>query len=98
MFGDMMKNMEEQQAAMQSKLKAIPVSLNKNGITIEANAAREIHNISIDQELMEDKEQLEDMLILCVNEIQQMIAAKEAEASQEMMNQMLPGGLGSLFS
>ena len=96
-----MKNMQEQQEAMQAKLKEIPVSINKNGITIEANAAREIKNISIDQELLSDQEQLEDMLVVIINELQQAIAVKEGEASQQMMNDILPGGLaglGGMFS
>ncbi len=101
MLGDMMKNMQEQQDQMQSKLKQIQVSVVKNGITINANAAREILNISIDNELLQDKDQLEDMLIVAINELQLAISEKEGEASQDLMSKMLPGGLsglGSLFS
>ena len=96
MFGDMMKNMQSQQEEMQSTLKKIKLSVSKNGVSIEANAAREILNISIDQELMSDKEQLEDMLIVAMNDISKAIQEQEAMASQEMMNKMLPGGLSSL--
>ncbi len=101
MFGDMMKNMQSQQEEMQSTLKKIRLSVSKNGVSIEANAAREILNISIDQELMSDKEQLEDMLIVAMNDISKAIQEQEAMASQEMMNKMLPGGLsglGGMFS
>lgn len=101
MLGDMMKNMEEQQQAMQAKLQEIPVVIEKNGIKIEANAARQVSNISIDSSLLKDQEQLEDLMIVAINEMQIAIAAKESEASQEMMNNMLPGGLaglGGLFS
>ncbi|MEJ6808666.1 MAG: YbaB/EbfC family nucleoid-associated protein [Saprospiraceae bacterium] len=101
MFGDMMKNMESQQEEMQSTLKKIKVAVSKNGIAIEANAAREILNISIDKDLMEDKEQLEDMLIVAINDITQAIQQQEAIASQDMMSNVLPGGLaglGDMFS
>ncbi|MEJ6614683.1 MAG: YbaB/EbfC family nucleoid-associated protein [Saprospiraceae bacterium] len=101
MFGDMMKNMESQQEEMQSTLKKIKVAVAKNGIAIEANAAREILNISIDKDLMEDKEQLEDMLIVAINDITQAIQQQEAVASQDMMSNVLPGGLaglGDMFS
>ena len=101
MFGDMMKNMESQQEEMQSTLKKIKLSVSKNGVTIEANAAREILNISIDQDLMEDKEQLEDMLIMAMNDITKTIQEQEAAASQDMMDKVLPGGLaglGGMFS
>lgn len=97
MLGDMMKNMQEQQEQMQEQLKAIPVEINKHGIHIKANAAREILNISIDNELLTDKDQLEDMLIITLNELQSAITSQEAQASQKLMNDMLPGGLGSLF-
>tara|TARA_B110000037_G_scaffold93426_1_gene109986 strand:- start:2 stop:382 length:381 start_codon:yes stop_codon:yes gene_type:complete len=101
MFGDMMKNMQSQQEEMQSTLKKIKVAVSKNGIAIEANAAREILNISIDKDLMEDKEQLEDMLIVVINDITQAIQQQEAIASQDMMSNVLPGGLaglGDMFS
>ena len=101
MFGDMMKNMQSQQEELQVTLKMIKVAVSKNGIAIEANAAREILNISIDTDLMSDKEQLEDMLILAMNDITQAIQQQEAIASQDMMNKVLPGGLaglGGMFS
>lgn len=97
----MMKNMESQQEELQSTLKKIKVAVSKNGVAIEANAAREILNISIEPQLLEDKEQLEDMLIVAINDITKAIQQQEALASQEMMNKMLPGGLaglGGMFS
>lgn len=97
----MMKNMQSQQEEMQKTLKKIKLSVSKNGISIEANAAREILNISIDQELMNDKEQLEDLMIVAMNDINKAIQDQEAVASQDMMNKMLPGGLaglGGMFS
>ena len=50
---------------------------------------------------MEDKEQLEDMLIVAINDITQAIQQQEAVASQDMMSNVLPGGLaglGDMFS
>ena len=96
-----MKNMQSQQEELQVTLKKIKVAVSKNGIAIEANAAREILNISIDNDLMSDKEQLEDMLIVAMNDITQAIQQQEAIASQDMMNKVLPGGLaglGGMFS
>ena len=101
MFGDMMNNMKEQQEAMQVKLREVEVSISKDGLQIKANAAREILDISINEDLFQDKDQLEDILIVSLNKLMQEIAVKESEASQELMNNMLPGGLsglGGLFS
>ena len=99
MFGDLMGNMEEKQKAMKEKLEAIHISESLEGITIEANGAREILNISIKEEYLasDRKEELEDLLLVAINNIQQKIAAEEARESQNMISQMLPPGMEGLF-
>ena len=99
MFGDLMGNMEEKQKAMKEKLEAIRISESLEGITIEANGAREILNISIKEEYLasDRKEELEDLLLVAINNIQQKIAAEEARESQNMISQMLPPGMEGLF-
>jgi len=44
MFGDLMGNMQEQQAKLAEKLKAIKIKHEQDGIMIELNAAKEILN------------------------------------------------------
>lgn len=75
MFGDMMgmmnkiKETQEKVAATKERLKTVLIDEQSNDgllkITITAN--REIRNISIANELLEDKEQLEDYLVLTLN-------------------------------
>lgn len=92
-----MGNMQEKQDEMKKKLSAIVITEESNGIKIEASADREINNIVIDPAILEDKEQLEDLLVVAFNNIQDKIAAAEATESQKLLNDMLPPGMGGLF-
>jgi len=99
MFGDLMGNMEEKQKAMKEKLEAIQISESLEGVKIEGNGAREILNISINEEYFnpERKEELEDLLLVAFNNILGKIAVEEAKESQNMISQMLPPGMEGLF-
>ena len=99
MFG----GMEEMQKQMQEQLATIIVEEQAGDglIKIKANAARQILDVSISPELeLDDKEQLEDLILEAVNRVVAAAAAKEQEESQAMLAKMLPGGmdgLGNLF-
>ena len=75
MFGDMMGMMgklkETQQKVEDTKKRMNTVMLdessNDNKLKVTITADRQIKSISIDDELMEDKEMLEDYLILTLN-------------------------------
>ncbi|WP_300436092.1 YbaB/EbfC family nucleoid-associated protein [Christiangramia sp.] len=88
MFGDMMGMMNKLKEA-QEKVEATKKRLNtvlvdeQSGdgllkVTITAN--REVKNISVDDKLLEDKEQLEDYLVLTMNKaIEKATQINEAE-------------------
>ncbi len=97
MLDDLMGNMQNKQDAMKKELATIEILHENQGIKIKANGAREILNIEIDPSLLEDKEQLEDLLIVTINDLLDKVAEKEAAVSQKMINEMLPPGLGGLF-
>ncbi|MGJ8665903.1 MAG: YbaB/EbfC family nucleoid-associated protein [Patiriisocius sp.] len=75
MFGDLMgmmgklKETQEKVAATKERLNSVLIDEQSNDgllkITLTAN--REIKNIEVDSKLLEDKEQLEDYLILTLN-------------------------------
>ncbi len=75
MFGDMMgmmnkiKEAQEKVEATKERMKTVMIDESSNDgllkVTVSAN--RDIKSISIADELMEDKEQLEDYLILTLN-------------------------------
>ena len=99
MLDNMLQNADGIQAEMLAELKAIVVKEEMNGISIEANAAREIKNISIHDDLLskDNKEQLEDLLVIGLNKVLNQIAEKEKEQSQKLIQKMMPGGFGNLF-
>jgi len=100
MFGDLFGNMEEKQKEMQEKLAQITVEAEAadGAIKVTATAAREILDISINKEALdwEDTEQLEDLLLVAINRVIELASEKEAEASQALLKDMMPPGLGSL--
>ncbi|MEL7020046.1 MAG: YbaB/EbfC family nucleoid-associated protein [Bacteroidota bacterium] len=102
MFGDMLGNMEKQQAEMQAKLAQMEVTASSGdgAILVKANATGEILNVEIDTQKLdwEDKEEVEDLIVIAVNRVLEIAKAKEAAAAQEVMNNILPGGLGGLGS
>ncbi len=75
MFGDMMgmmnklKETQEKVEATKERLKTVLVDEESSDglLKVTITAAREIKNISISPELLEDKEQLEDYLVLTLN-------------------------------
>lgn len=99
MFGDLMGNMEEKQLEMKKKLQEITLEENLEGITITANAAREILNVSIDNKFQNEDnlEELEDLLVVAMNNLLAKIGDEEAKESQSMISQMMPPGMGNLF-
>jgi len=99
MLGDLMGNMEEKQLEMKKKLQAITLSETLEGITITGNGAREIVNISIDEKYQtpENKEELEDLLLVTINNLLEKIGEEEAKESQSLISQMLPPGMSGMF-
>ncbi|BDS15039.1 YbaB/EbfC family nucleoid-associated protein [Aureispira anguillae] len=95
MFG----GMEEMKKQMQDALTAITVEGEAGGgmVKIRANAARQILDVSIDPSLdLNDKEQLEDLMLEAMNRVIAAAAVKEQEESQAMMAKLLPPGMGDL--
>ncbi|MCM4159003.1 YbaB/EbfC family nucleoid-associated protein [Antarcticibacterium flavum] len=88
MFGDMMGMMnklretQEKVEATKERLKTVTLEEKSSDglLKVTITAAREIKNISIADELLEDKEQLEDYLVLTLNKaIQKASDIHEAE-------------------
>ncbi|MDT0647757.1 YbaB/EbfC family nucleoid-associated protein [Zunongwangia sp. F260] len=75
MFGDMMgmmnkiKETQEKVEATKERLKTVLIDEESSDglLKVTITATREIKNISIADELLEDKEQLEDYLVLTLN-------------------------------
>jgi nucleoid-associated protein EbfC len=100
MLEDLLGNSGKMQEELAAKLKEIEVVKDLDGIVIKANGAKEILSLSIADNLMsiENKEQLEDQLIVLLNRTLDEIAAIEQKQSADFMKQMLPPGFENLFS
>ncbi|MCZ2101736.1 MAG: YbaB/EbfC family nucleoid-associated protein [Chitinophagales bacterium] len=99
MFGNLMNNIEQQQAQIKDKLSNTPVSIQNQGVQISGNALREVTDIHIDPSILESGEQemLEDILLAAFNDFIQAATMIEAHESKQIMSSMLPGGLEDLF-
>jgi DNA-binding protein YbaB len=99
MFDDLLGKSDEMQKQLASKLSTILIEEKMEGITINANAAREILSIDIDASILhpDHKEQLEDQLIVIFNRVLGKISQKEQEESASFMKELLPPGFDNLF-
>jgi len=101
MFGDMLGDLQKKQEELKTKLSTIEIkeSINDGAVTVTANAAREILNIEIDESKidMSDKDQVEDLVLVAVNNVLRKAAVKEAEVSQSLISNILPPGMENLF-
>lgn len=86
---------------MQQKLAEITVNADAGdgAIVVVAGADMSIRNIKIDPEKVDltDREQLEDLLIVAVNEALELAKKTAALETNKLLEGMLPGGLGGLF-
>lgn len=95
MFGDLFGNLEGQQKALREELKKkkIVVTEAEGQIILEANAAREMLNISIDDRLLDPahREELEDRLLMAFNTLMVKAGKEEASHMQDALKNMMPG-------
>ena len=98
---DLFGNMEEQQKALESKLKEIllDASSQDNAVVVQVDATRKLRDIRIDLAKVDtsDPEQLQDLILTTVNKALEAAEIKAAAEAKKQIDDMLPGGLGGLF-
>ena len=101
MFGDLMGGMQEKQEALRKKLETIEINAEAGdgAIKVTVNATRKLLNITIDKTIIDadDTEQLEDLLLVAIKRAMELAAEEEAKSSQNLLQDMLPPGLGNMF-
>ena len=101
MFGDLLGNLQQQQEEMRKKLAQVNIEaeVEDGAVVVNANGNKEILDIKIDPEKLDwnDQEQVLDLIIAAVNRAIEAAADKEKEEAQQLMQNMLPPGLGNLF-
>jgi hypothetical protein len=103
MFGNLLGDLQQKQAAMQEKLAAITVEAEAGdgAVRVTAGADLRIINLSIDPSKVDvsDREALEDLLLVAVNRALEAAKARAAVETNNLLKDMLPmGGLGDLFN
>lgn len=100
MFGNL-DGMKEQQEKLQEELRSIEVKgqADNGRVVATVNAARELINISIQPELVEegDPEIIEDLVLVAINRAMEKASVKEQELTQASLKNMLPPGMENLF-
>lgn len=93
--------MKEQQERLQEELRSVELKAEAdNGmVVVTVNAARELINISIKPELVEegDHEIIEDLVLVAINRAMEKASVKEQELTQASLKNMLPPGMENLF-
>ncbi len=99
MFGDLFGNVEQQQAEMRKKLAEVTVTAEVGGVTITANANREILDVQFDKSKLdwEDVEQVQDLVLAAVNNALEKAMVEEQAETQKLISQMMPPGMSGLF-
>ena len=99
MFGDMMGKLQEAQQKMEevkTKLDAINVVGEAQGVKVTINGNKVVTNIDIPQMIIDDgdKEQIEDLLLLALNrglESAENVAQSEGASAMKGMLPNIPG-------
>lgn len=97
MFGDMMgmmnklKETQEKVEQTKERLKSVLIDEQSSDglLKVTITATREIKNISVADELMEDKEQLEDYLVLTLNKA----IARASEVNETELGAVAKNGM-----
>jgi DNA-binding protein YbaB len=101
MIGDLFGNIGEQQEILKQQLDEIEIIHTSKDeiITINLTASRRITDISINKEKLDlsDTDQLEDILLITLNEAFEKADKISSEKTQEIVQDMLPPGFGSMF-
>ncbi|MBP9193949.1 MAG: YbaB/EbfC family nucleoid-associated protein [Saprospiraceae bacterium] len=95
---ELLGNSEAMQKQLTEALSKVKIKETLDGIVVEATGNREITNIMIPAELLNpsEKERLEDSLTVLLNRTFTSIVAAEQQASEKMLEVLLPGW-GNLF-
>ncbi len=101
MLDNLMGNLNQQSEQMNETLRSIEIltEVNDHAIAIQGNASGVIKNIELNPSKLdlENKEELEDLLLVACNRFNEQVRAIQEAQSKEMIQQLLPPGMDNLF-
>ena len=97
MFDDLLGNLQKQQEELQQKLAGIFVEAESGdgAVVVKAGADLHIENVRIDPSKLDlnDREQLEDLLVVAANRALELARQQAAVESNKLLGNILPGGM-----
>jgi len=93
-MAEMMKDLQSKAQEMEEQAKNITMTAKAGGglVTVTANGANEITDISIDDSLLDDKSSLQILLMSATNEVLKMVEDNKKSQAMGMMGGMNPFG------
>ena len=93
-MADMMKDLQGKAQEMEAQAKNMSMTAKAGGgmISVTANGANEVTDITIDDSLMDDKASLQILLISATNEVLKMVEDNKKSQAMGMMGGMNPFG------
>ena len=89
MFQDAIKKMQAQVEESKKRLETVIVEGKAEGVVVEMTGNRKVRDIKIDDELMDDKDSLQDLLLVATNraleEAEKVYEAEMASSAQNIM-------------
>jgi len=94
-MGAMMEELQSKAKEMEEQSKNITMTAKAGGgiVSVTANGANEIIDITIDDSLMDDKESLQILLISATNDVLKMVEDNKKTQAMGMMGGMNPFGM-----
>lgn len=91
-MGKMLEQIQEKAQEIQDQAKNVELTAKAGGgmVTVTANGAGEIQDITIDDSLLDDKESLQILLISAVNDVNKMVEDNKKSQAMGMMGGMNP--------
>jgi DNA-binding YbaB/EbfC family protein len=93
-MADMMKDLQGKAQEMEAQAKNISMTAKAGGgmVSVTANGANEVTDITIDASLMDDKASLQILLMSATNEVLKMVEDNKKSQAMGMMGGMNPFG------
>ena len=95
-MGKMLENMQESAEKLKAELESKTFSVKSGGgmIELSLNGNGEVIDLTIDDELLEDKDSLQILLIGAINDANKMVQQNQQSSAMGMLGSM--NGLGSM--
>ena len=93
-MADMMKDLQSKATEMEAQAKNISMTAKSGAgmVSVTANGANEVTDITIDDSLLDDKASLQILLMSATNEVLKMVENNKKSQAMGMMGNMNPFG------